>query len=177
MLSRFGNSTIFEQSIDNLLNSRVDEVIVVVGHRAEEMISLATSRPVSVVVNPAYREGMSTSLVAGLSVVSHRAQGVMLSLADQPLVDSQTINRLIEAFTANANGIVIPVYQGRRGHPVIFAISYRVELLRLEGDIGGRKIIGRHPDDILEVTVDCEGICIDIDTDEQLQLLQRNMSK
>ena len=156
--------TVLEQTIDNFLNSKVDEVIVVVGNRAEEMTNLIANRPVVVAVNPVYRHGMSTSIVAGLSFISDETQAVMLALADQPFVDTQTINHIIEAFRTHNKGIAIPVYQGRRGHPVIFAIKYKEKLLRLKGDIGGREIIDQHPSDILEVPVNCEGICIDIDT-------------
>ena len=159
-----GKSTILEQTIDNFLNSEVDEVITVLGYRAEEMLNLIANRPVIVAINPAYRRGMSTSIVAGLSMVSDRAQGVMLGLADQPFVDTQTINHLVDEFGAHNKGIAIPLYQGRRGHPVIFAIKYKEELLRLKGDVGGRDIVSHHPDDILEVTVNCEGVNIDIDT-------------
>ncbi len=163
-LMPLGKTTILERTVDNFLNSKVSDVIVVVGYRAEEVISLIANRPVAVAVNSAYRDGMSTSIVAGLSLISDKSQGVMLALADEPFVDSQTINRLIEVFGAHNKGIAIPVYQGRRGHPVIFTIGYKEELLAPKGDIGGRQIINRHPDDVLEVTVNCEGICIDIDT-------------
>lgn len=163
-LMPLGKTTILERTVENFLNSKVYDVIVVVGYRAEEVISLIANRPVAVVVNSAYRDGMSTSIVAGLSLIGDKTQGVMLALADQPFVDSQTINRLIEVFGAHNKGIAIPVYQGQRGHPVIFTIRYKEELLALKGDIGGRQIINQHPDDVLEVTVDCEGICIDLDT-------------
>lgn len=157
-------STILEQTIDSYLNSTVSEVIVVVGNRAEEMVGLIVSRPVKVAVNPAYHQGMSTSIVSGLGLVGDKSQAIMLALADQPFVDSHTINRLIEAFGGHNKGIAIPVCQGKQGHPVIFALKYKGELLGLKGDVGGREVIDRHPDDILEVTVDCAGINIDIDT-------------
>lgn len=159
-----GKTTILEQTIDNYLNSEVHDVVVVLGYRAEEILSLITKRPVRVAVNSAYREGMSTSIVAGLGLISDNAQGIMLALADQPFIDSQTINRLVESFGAGDKSIIVPAYQGRRGHPVIFSIKYKEELLSLKGDIGGREIIYRHPDDVLEVAVNCEGICVDIDT-------------
>ncbi|GAI09876.1 unnamed protein product, partial [marine sediment metagenome] len=82
----------------------------------------------------------------------------------QPFVDSQAINRLIEEFDSHDKGIAIPTYQGRRGHPLIFSIKYKAQLSGLKGDIGGREIIKEHPEDILEVAVECEGIVIDIDT-------------
>lgn len=163
-LMPFGRSTILEQTIDNLLNSEVSEVIVVLGYRAEEMIKTVAIKPVKVAINPAYHQGMSTSIVTGLNLVDDGAQAVMLALADQPLVDSKTINRLIDEFFNYDKGIAIPVYHSRRGHPIIFSIKYKGELLKLKGDIGGRQIIKQHPDDVLEVAVGCEGINIDINT-------------
>jgi molybdenum cofactor cytidylyltransferase len=163
-LMPFGHGTVLEQAIDNLVNSAVGETIVVLGHRAEEVIKTIAAKPVKIAITPDYKQGMSTSIIAGLNLIDSRAQAVMLALGDQPFVDSQTINSLTEAFVAHNRGIAVPVYQGRRGHPVIFAIRYKDELLRLVGDIGGREIIDRHPDDVLEVAVNCEGVCIDIDT-------------
>ena len=162
-LMPFSQSTIVEQAVDNVLNSSVKQVIVVLGYRADEVVNAIGDRPVKVVTNPDYHRGMSTSIMAGLKMVDSRARAVMLTLGDQPLVDGQTIDNLVEAFTAGTKGIAVPVYRGRRGHPVIFDIRYKDELLKLEGDIGGREIIARNPDDVLEVAVDCEGVCIDID--------------
>ena len=169
-LMPLGTKTILEQTIDNLLDSRVSEVIVVVGYKAEALVEKVATRPVKIAVNPDYHQGMSTSIVTGLKLVNDKARAVMLALADQPFTDSQTINRLIDEFDSHNRGIAIPVYQGRRGHPVIFAVKYKGELLRLKGDIGGREIIEQHPDDVLEVAVNCEGICIDIDTVDSYHL-------
>jgi len=170
-LMPLGGTTILEQTIDNLLNSAVGEVIVVVGYRAEEVIEKIATKPVKIAINPVYHQGMSTSIIAGLNLVDDRARAVMLALADQPFVDSQTINRLIEEFSNHDKGIAVPAYRGRRGHPVIFAIEYKEELLQLKGDVGGKQIIREHPDDILEVAVDSESINIDIDTMNNYYLL------
>jgi len=163
-LMPFGQNTVVEQVIDNLLSSVVNEVIVVVGYRAEEVIKSIVSKPVKIAINPNYQQGMSTSIIAGLNLVDSRAQAVMLALGDQPLINSRTINRLIEEFYNHDKGIAIPTYQGGRGHPIIFAIKYKEKLLELKGDIGGRQIVKDHPDDILEVAVDAESIITDIDT-------------
>jgi molybdenum cofactor cytidylyltransferase len=167
-LMPLGRTSILEQTIDNYLNSEVNEVIVVLGHRAEEAKRIMAARPVKLAINPNYQQGMSTSIIAGLNMVDSRARAVVIALGDQPFIDSQTLNRLIDEFYNHDKGIVIPVYRGRRGHPVIFAIRYKDELFRLKGDIGGREIIDRYPDDVLEVPVNCEGIYIDIDTNKQL---------
>jgi len=163
-LMPLGSTTMLEQTIDNLLSSRVSEVIVVLGHKAEEVRKRITTRPIKIVVNPIYHQGMGTSIAAGLKLVDSRAQAVMLALGDQPFVDSQTLNKLIEEFQAHNKGIAIPTYKGRRGHPLIFSMKYKAPLSRLKGDIGGREIIKQHPEDVLEVAVDCKGIIIDIDT-------------
>jgi molybdenum cofactor cytidylyltransferase len=163
-LMPLGSTTMVEQTIDNLLSSGVSEVIVVLGHKAEEVRKKIAGRPIKIVVNPIYLQGMATSIAAGLKSVDSQAQAVMLALADQPFVDSPTINRLIEEFQNHDKGIAIPTYKGKRGHPLIFSTKYKAQLSRLKGDIGGREIIKRHPEDILEVAVDCEGIVIDIDT-------------
>jgi len=163
-LMPLGNSTILEQTLANLLGSRLNEVIVVLGYKAEEVVKRLSGRPVKVMVNPLYRKGMSTSIAAGLKFVDSQAQAVMLVLGDQPYVDSPPINRLIAAFSSNKKGIAIPTYRGQRGHPLIFNRKYQAQLSHLSGDIGGREIIREHPEDVLEVPVDCEGITIDIDT-------------
>jgi len=168
-LMPLGKTTILEQTIDNLLGSRVSEVIVVLGYRAEEVMKKIAVKPIKITINPAYHRGMSTSIVTGLNSVDDRAQAVMLALADQPFIDSPTINRLIAEFLSHNKGIAIPVYRGRRGHPVIFAIKYKEELLELTGDVGGRQIIRQHPDDILEVAVNSESIITDIDTTSDYQ--------
>ena len=159
-------STVLEQTVDNFLGSTANEVIVVMGYRAEEVRRALAAKPVRWVINPDYEQGMSASIIAGLSLVDDQTQAVMLALGDQPLINSQTISRLIGEFSSGDKGIVIPTYRGKRGHPVIFAMTYKEQLLQLKGDIGGRQIIARYPEDTLEVAVDCEGVCIDIDTVE-----------
>jgi len=176
-LMPFGQVTILEQAINNLLSSAVNEVVVVAGYRAEEVMRVLASKPVKLVTNPDYKDGMSKSIIAGLNSVASQAHAVMIALGDQPLIDSQTINRLIEEFCRHDKGIAIPTYRGGRGHPIIFAMKYRGELLELKGDIGGRQIIKNHPEDVLEVTVSCEGICIDIDTVDSLSLARSKLGQ
>ena len=168
-LMPLGKSTLLEQAVDNLLDSSVNETIVVVGHQSEEITKTIATRPVKIVINPDYREGMSTSIIAGLMLADPRSQAVMLALGDQPLVASRTINQLIDAFNSHNKCIAVPTYQGRRGHPIIFDIKYKAELFKLKGDIGGREIIRNHSKDVLKVAVDSESVVSDIDTQEDYQ--------
>jgi hypothetical protein len=107
-----------------------------------------------------------SKLAGHLELLTHSLVSLARGRNLDTITGSQTINSLVEAFTANRRGIIIPVYRGRRGNPVIFAIRYKGELLNLKGDVGGREIIKRHPDDVLEVAVNCKGVLLDVDTME-----------
>ncbi len=159
-----GSRTILEQVIDNLLSSKVSEVIVVLGYRAEEIRKRLSGKSVRFVINHDYQQGMSSSIVAGLKSVDMKTKAAMLVLGDQPFIGSDTINCFIDIFNSHDRGIVVPVYQGKRGHPVIFSIKYRDELLGLTGDTGAKKVIASHESDVLEITVASECVCRDIDT-------------
>jgi molybdenum cofactor cytidylyltransferase len=164
LLLPIGNDTILGKTIDNVLSSRVDEVIVVLGAEAQEIKKAIAGKPVKVVFNPDYRQGMSTSLITGLKQLSTRAQRVMVALCDQPFIEKKTYNRLIEESLDSGKGIIVPTYKAKRGNPIIFSINYKDELMGLEGDVGGKEILRRHPDDVLEVAVDSESIYINLNT-------------
>ena len=159
-----GGSTLIEVALENLLRSRLQEVIVVLGFGAEEIRPRVEAKGVRVAVNPRYKEGMASSLRVGLDALDPRAEGILVALADQPFIPPEVIDRLIEAFQGTSQGIVVPTFQGRRGHPVIFHRRYMEELRSLSGDQGGRELLHRNPEDLLEVEVDCPGVITDIDT-------------
>ncbi|MFH1662985.1 MAG: nucleotidyltransferase family protein [Chloroflexota bacterium] len=164
LLLPFGDGTVLGNTVDNLLSSGVDEVIVILGANARETERAIADKAVKIIINPDYRQGMSTSLISGLKQVDHRAQRIMVALSDQPLIDRKTYSKLIHESLDSVSSIVVPTHKSRRGNPIIFDISYKDELLQLKGDIGGREMLKRHPDDILEVAVDCEGIYINLNT-------------
>src|ERR1035437_10114188 len=138
LLLPLGDKTLIEHALDNLLASRVDEIIVVTGNQAETVAKKVGKRPVKIVLNPDFRLGMSTSLKKGLVSIAEDGEAVMVVLADQPFIDATLINRLLDRFTGRSKGIVVPVFKGKRGHPIIFAIKYLDELLQLQGDAGAK---------------------------------------
>lgn len=173
-LLEFKQNTIIEHTIDNLLDSNVFEVIVVLGYQAERVARLISNRPIMIVFNRNYQQGISSSISAGLKSVHKKANAVMFCLADQPSIDSSTINTIIQEFAAHRKGIAIPYYQGQQGNPVIFSNKYVEALFSLQGDTGGSQIISLNPDDILRVDVPCRGVITDIDTrDDYLKELNR----
>ncbi len=167
-----GDSTILEKTVDNITASTVDETVVVLGYRSEEIKARLAEKPVKVVVNPEFKAGMSTSIAAGVKAVSAGTEAVLIVLADQPFITTSLIDSLINEYKNQNKGIIIPIFQGRRGHPVIFSLRYKAELLALNGDIGAREVISNHAEDILEVEVDSRSIALDIDTPEDYQALK-----
>jgi molybdenum cofactor cytidylyltransferase len=171
-LLRMGENTILEHTLHNHMASQSEEIILVLGYRANKILKSIPHESVIVVHNPEYSKGMSKSIIHGLSHVNPKTDGILIALADQPLIDTNTINRLITAFLKSNKGIIIPLYRSKRGNPVIFSAAYREELMNLSGDTGGREIIKRHQYDILEVPVKCEWVVQDIDTmDEYRQAM------
>ncbi len=170
----WGDSTIIERVVSNVLESEAGEIIVVLGCQAHSIAPRLADKPVKVVLNRDYRLGMSASIKCGLEHTSKDSDGVMIVLGDQPLIGTETINRLIGEFARSRRGIVFPVYKKRMGHPVIFAARYKPELSGLTGDFGAKKIIESHPEDILEVEVNSESVIIDINTEKDYRSQDKN---
>ena len=160
----FGNSTLIETVVDNLLGSKLSEVIVVIGHEAEKVHARIGHKPVQTVFNPDYREGMLTSAQCGVRAISESALAFALMLVDQPFITPDLINRVIDAYAQTDKGIVLPSYNYRRGHPVIFSRHYANEILSLTSESGGVKsLFGKYADDIHYVIVETDRVLRDID--------------
>jgi molybdenum cofactor cytidylyltransferase len=155
--------------IDAALGSRLAGTVVVVGHEADGVRAILRDRPVDIVDNPAFAEGLSTSMNSGLLHAGDGCDAALFLLADQPFVTASLIDRLIDAFAAGGGPIVRPVVDGRPGNPVLFAARLFPELLRESGDRGGREIARRHADEICLVTVDDPLAVLDVDSPEDYE--------
>ncbi|MGI9488179.1 MAG: NTP transferase domain-containing protein [Geminicoccaceae bacterium] len=161
-------------AVDAMIASRADPVIVVTGHEADAIRTALAGRKVSFVHNPAYAEGLSTSLGAGLDALPANGAGVLVGLGDMPRIRSTDIDRLIAAFNpAEARAICVPTVDGKRGNPVLFASEFLPAMREVEGDVGARHLIGAHNDRVCEVEMDDDAALIDVDTKEALAALLR----
>jgi molybdenum cofactor cytidylyltransferase len=163
--------TLLRHVLESLINSDADEIILVLGHEAEMIRKSLSEFQIKVVINPDYKQGMASSLRRGLLAMDPRSEAFLVLLADQPGIGPEIINRMIRAFQqANPKcGIVRPVYRGLRGHPVLIGAKYLQEARQLQGDVGARRILIDHPEDILEIDVDQDVVLKDIDTPEEYQ--------
>lgn len=148
---------------------------MVLGHDAPRIIAalsdkLSNSRILTSISNR-YREGLSQSLRMGLSEVMSEFPSVMFLLGDQPMVDSKIIDLLLKRFWASEKDICVPTHKGKRGNPSLFGRKFYDQLLRIQGDIGARKIIRTNPEQVLSVDVDNPLSFFDIDTEEDLNTL------
>jgi molybdenum cofactor cytidylyltransferase len=121
-----------------------------------------------VIINPDHAQGMSTSIQAGLRSVPPGTDAVMIVLADQPFVKSQTLRLLSDEYRRTRALAIVPTYNGSRGNPVIFDKSLFPEMMAIRGDIGCRDILRDHAEAVVKVPVDDRGVVIDIDTDKDL---------
>jgi molybdenum cofactor cytidylyltransferase len=142
---------------------------VVLGYSAEAIKAELVDFPLTLVLNPAYRDGQSTSVRAGLAAVGPEASGALFLPCDQPWVDADLINHLIASHQASPEAIVLPAFQGQRGSPVLFPRSLFPELENLQGDQGGRQMLPAHEDRIVEVPLATGLPLKDVDTQEDLR--------
>ena len=156
--------TVLEHCFETLLQSEVQEIVVVLGPRNKRVKDRFQGGKAKVVVNPYSKRGMSTSIRKGLQAIHPGSAGILIALGDHPFLKTRTINALKRAFDRGEEGIIIPSFQGRMGHPVIFHKRYRKELLNLRGDVGGRTVVDRHPEAVKVVPVKSEGVVKDVDT-------------
>ncbi len=165
-----GGEPVLRHVIRQALRSRLNEVIVVLGHEAERIAHAVGEMGQRTIINRDYAAGQSTSLRAGLNAIDSRASAVIVLLGDQPGVDPALIDRLIERFQATGARIVQPVYAGRPGNPVLFARSLLPELAAVTGDEGARSLIQRLRHEVALVPVDGPPPR-DLDTEDDYRLL------
>jgi len=174
-LIKLRDKYLVEWVLDAALNSRLQTVVLVLGHEHQKIIgAVGTQRhhpKLEVVVNPHYHEGQSTSLKTGLTCVRQVFSSVMYLLADQPMIRSSTIDLLLDQFHYSEKDICVPVFEGQRGNPTIFKRSIYEEIMMLDGDIGARNIIAKKAERVLYVDIKDPLCFIDIDSQDDLENL------
>ncbi len=168
--------TMLERVVEIALASPLEDVVVVLGAHAERLIPLLERRPVQVVVNREWEEGIASSVRAGILAAGPETEALVFFLADQPFVRPKTVAAVINRYYKTRKPIVAPTFRSTRGNPVLFDRSTFLELASIRGDKGGRSLMETHPDWVEMVEVDDPGILIDIDTPQDLSLSKETLS-
>ncbi len=159
-------------AVETVRSAEIETTIVVTGHVAERVGAALRGLPVTIIRNPDYADGLSTSLKAGLDALPPEIDAVLVALADMPLVSTDDINRLIESFDpAEGRSIIVPTHQGKRGNPVLWGAAYFAEMKTLTGDAGAKRLLADYAEAVAEVELG-PGILTDIDTPADLAALK-----
>ena len=151
----------------------VRPIVVVTGHQADRVEEALAGADVRLVHNSEYREGLSASIRAGLAAVPESTQAAVICLGDMPLVRSQHLDRLVAAFDpAEGREICVPVFEGKRGNPVLFARRFFAEMTAVRGDVGARHLIGEYEEFVCEVAMDDRAVLVDVDSPQALRDLE-----
>ena len=164
LLMPFEGRSMVATVVGKIADSVSSRTIVVTGSDRGKIEEELETYPLLFVNNERYEEGMLTSVQAGVAATGPETDGYLILLGDQPMVSEAVINRLISVFRKGGKGLLIPVFNGKRGHPVLIGSKYRNEIEILNPDIGLRELFLNHPDDIQEIEVESEGVLKDIDT-------------
>ncbi|MCW5730185.1 MAG: molybdopterin-binding/glycosyltransferase family 2 protein [Alphaproteobacteria bacterium] len=173
LLEQLDGQPMIRRVVDAVLQSQARPVVVVTGNQADEVRTLLRGRPVALIHNQDFAQGLSSSLRRGLSAIPSDCDGVMICLGDMPRVSARHIDRLIAAFNpTEGRAICVPTWNGKRGNPVLFAAMFLPEMREVAGDTGARHLIGRHGELVCEVAMDDNGVLLDVDTPEALASLR-----
>ncbi len=175
-LLAFGDKTVIETCVENLRAAGVEEITVVVGHRADEIRArLAHVVNVRFAVNCDAESEMGASIARGVEHTSQKAGAVLIALADQPAILPEIIRCLISERERTAASFVLPQWQGRSGHPVLIDLCYRDELLNLDTQKGLRTLFDDHRAHVLRVSVDSPYVARDMDLWEDYRALHEEV--
>ena len=166
----FGNKTVIECCIDYLQRGGVETIVVVLGHRANEVREALRNLSVIFATNPDPTSEMGASIAAGVRELPSSAQAALIALSDHPAVPANVVSTLLQTWENGAR-LVIPTWQNRGGHPVLVDLTFTQELLNLSSTGGLKALFEAHSEEVRRVPVDSPFIARDMDTwDDYLAL-------
>ncbi len=166
----YRSSTFLGHLLEVVRHPRIEFVRVVLGAHADLIAREAKLDPAAVVVNEDWENGQLSSIQAAIrSLPRDATEGLLLCLVDQPLITAELVAQLIEQFDASGKSVTLPVHRAKRGHPVIFRSTLYEELLSAPLELGARAVVWNHPDEILAVATEEEGVLLNLNDPETLR--------
>jgi molybdenum cofactor cytidylyltransferase len=172
-----GEQTALEHAVSLFRRAGISNLQVVTGHEGEKLTPLLQTLEVPQVPNPHYREGMFTSIQAGLRTLPEDVAAFFMLPVDIPLIRPQTVKTLLRTWRSGRRGIIQPVFYGTYGHPPLISTRYRQAILNSGGEGGLKKLLLSFAADTLELEVPDEYILLDMDTPEDYRYLCDRLSR
>ncbi len=162
--------TFVEHLLEITRHKRVGIIRIVVGAHAAEVREKLIAHATDIVVNADWAKGQLSSIQAAIrSLPDGATEGMILCPVDHPIVSAELVANLIAEFDASGKAIVLPTYQRRRGHPVIFRASLYQELLDASSEVGARQVVWDHAPEVGEVVTEEEGVVLNINDPATLE--------
>jgi len=169
LLLPLGGRPMIAVVVDEVLRSPCDQTFVVVGEDGARIQQALEGRPVTFVGNRGEREDMLTSVRCGLQALPDTCDSILIVLGDQPGIQRSLITQMLASYAGTGCRIVVPAYQGRRGHPLLFSARYRQEVMTEFDETGLRGLLYKHPEQVFELPCESPAMLGDIDTPEQYE--------
>ncbi|HEX6384622.1 MAG TPA: selenium cofactor biosynthesis protein YqeC [Anaerolineae bacterium] len=166
----WGETTVLGQTLHNLKQTMIHDILVVSGHEAKAVEAIATAENVDAIRNTQYASGeMLSSLQTAIRHLPPNRAAVLVVLADQPMVEPETMERLLEAYWQGQGELIAPIHDGRRGNPVLIGRAYFDELLALPPGAAPRDVLKKHRDELCLVSVESDSVLRDLDRPEEYE--------
>jgi molybdenum cofactor cytidylyltransferase len=167
MLLPIGAEPAIRRTVRQVLAANPQEVVVVTGHDGHGVTEALIDLPVSFQHNPQYQEGQMISVAVGVGALRQPTDAVMICLGDMVLLRTEDYREVVDAFSAMPRGsILVPRHDGRRGNPVMLAAHHAAEVMSGEKNIGCRKLIADHPEEVFAYEAAHDRYTTDMDTPE-----------
>lgn len=166
----YRGKTFVEHLLEVTRHPRAGVLRVVVGAHADEISAKLADQSESIVVNRDWQQGQLSSIQAAIrSLPAVATGGLLLCPVDHPIISAALVDRLIHEFDSSGRKIVLPVYRGRRGHPLIFHAALYDELLTASPGVGARQVVWAHAAEVSELVTEEEGVILNLNDPETLR--------
>jgi len=174
LLLPYQGQTVLSHVVEQVRAAGISDIHIVTGHQKEQVENETRRHGVSFIHNDLYADGMSTSVRLGIRSLPRDMDGALIILGDMPEISAPVLKKIIAAFNpVESRSIIIPIHDGKRGNPILWAREFFDDFESLDGDKGAKVLLGKYADDIHELEIDSDAIFFDIDTLDAYQRLSQ----
>ena len=163
LVKKYKNIPLIKYAVDNVLNSSIDELIIVLGYQKEVIEKIIDeNKKIKFINNPNFESGIASSIKIGLDNLSKQTEAFFICLGDMPNVDKEIYNQLINlSFSNKDKEIFVPYYQERQANPILFSKKMKGKIQQIEGDSGAKKVIVDNEKKVFKLSIQDEGVVTD----------------